>query len=211
MVNNLEYESRVYDINESKIKNILKENGAELVQKKTIMPLIVYHHPKNKKDSYIRIRDEGHEITMTAKTKLKSKYVVEREVIINSIEEGDAILKLLGCKVKYKIEKIREIYKLKNCKEVVFDSYAGLPTYMEIDCNDESSLKKIANMLGYNILDHDKRGISDLYYELYGIPKKLNWGQNVTIVNAKKIFLKHITKNKKMFLEILEKQKKLVK
>ena len=211
MVDNLEYEIRVYDINESKIKNILKENGAELVQKKTIMPLIVYHHPKNKKDSYIRIRDEGHEITMTAKTKLKSKYVVEREVIINSIEEGDAILKLLGCKVKYKIEKIREIYKLKNCKEVVFDSYAGLPTYMEIDCNDESSLKKIANMLGYNIEDHDKRGISDLYYELYGIPKKLNWGQNVTIVNAKKIFLKHITKNKKMFLEILEKQKKLVK
>ena len=211
MVNNLEYEIRVYDINESKIKNILKENGSELVQKKTIMPLIVYHHPKNKKDSYIRIRDEGHEITMTAKTKLKSKYVVEREIIINSIEEGDAILKLLGCKVKYKIEKIREIYRLKDCKEVVFDSYAGLPTYMEIDCNDEGSLKKIAKMLGYNILDHDKRGISDLYYELYGIPKKLNWGQNVTIVNAKNIFLKHITKNKKMFLEILEKQIKLVK
>jgi hypothetical protein len=56
------------------------------------MSLFVYHHPKGKKDSYIRIRNEDHEITMNTKTKLKSKYVVEREVVINSIEEGDAIL-----------------------------------------------------------------------------------------------------------------------
>tara|TARA_X000000368_G_C22419125_1_gene445259 strand:+ start:98 stop:214 length:117 start_codon:yes stop_codon:yes gene_type:complete len=34
--------------------------------------------------------------------------------------------------VKYKIEKIRKVYQLKGCKEIVFDSYAGIPTYMEI-------------------------------------------------------------------------------
>lgn len=101
----LEYEIRVYDINERKIKKILKENDAIKVQKKTIMPLIVYEHPTNKKDVYIRIRDEGYEITLTVKTNLKSKFVVEREVVINSVEEGHAILTLLGCKVKYKIEK----------------------------------------------------------------------------------------------------------
>ena len=32
----LEYEIRIYDINETKIKKILKENGAVLIQKKTI-------------------------------------------------------------------------------------------------------------------------------------------------------------------------------
>ena len=208
---NLEYEIRIYDINERKIKKILKENGAELVQKKTIMPLIVYHHPKGKKDSYIRIRDEGHEITLTAKTKLKSKYVVEREVTINSVEEGHAILTLLGCKVKYKIEKIREVYQLKGCKEIVFDSYAGIPTYMEIDCHSESSLKKIAKLLGYKIEDHDTRKLSDIYYELYGIPKNSKWGEEVTIKNAKKIYGPLITKNKKKFMDILKKQMKLVK
>ena len=211
MSKNFEYEIRVYDINERKIKKILKENGAELVQKKTIMPLIVYYHPKGKKDSYIRIRDEGHEITLTAKTKLKSKYVVEREVVINSIEEGDAILKLLGCKVKYKIEKIREIYKLKGCKEIVFDSYAGIPTYMEIDCHNESSLKKMAKLLGYKVEDHDTRKLSDIYYELYGIPKNSKWGDEVTIKNSKKIFGPLITKNKKKFMDILKKQMKLIK
>jgi len=208
----LEYEIRIYDINETKIKKILKENGAVLIQKKTIMPLIVYHHPKGKKDSYIRIRNEGHEITMTIKTKLKSKYVVEREVVINSIEEGDAILKLLGCKVKYKIEKIREVYQIKGCKEIVFDSYAGTPTYMEIDCHSELYLKKIAKLLGYKLDDHDTRQLRDIYFEQYGIPKNAKWGDSdITIENGTKIFGPLITKNKKQFMDILAKQMKLVK
>jgi len=209
--NNLEYEIRVYDIDEKKIKKILKKNGAKLIQKKTIMPLITYSHPKGKKDSYIRIRDEGHEITMTAKTKLKSKYVVEREVVINSIEEGDAILKLLGCKVNYKIEKIREVYQLKGCKEIVFDSYAGIPTYMEIDCHNLSSLTKMAKLLGYSVDDHDTRRLPDIYFELYGIPKEAKWGDEVTIKNGKKTFGPLIKKNKKKFMDILKKQMKLVK
>ena len=49
MSKNLEYEIRIYNIDEKKIKKILKENNAELIQKKTIMPLIAYHHPKKKK------------------------------------------------------------------------------------------------------------------------------------------------------------------
>ena len=175
------------------------------------MPLITYTHPRGKKDSYIRIRDEGHEITMTAKNNLKSKYVVEREVVINNMEEGHAILTMLGCKVKYKIEKIREVYQLKGCKEIVFDSYAGIPTYMEIDCHNLSSLNKMAKLLGYTIDDHDERKLADIYLELYGIPKNVKWGEEVTIKNGKKIFGPLIKKNKKKFMEILKEQMKLVK
>ena len=207
----LEYEIRIYNINEKKIKKILKKNGAKLVQKKTIMPLITYTHPRGKKDSYIRIRDEGHEITMTAKNNLKSKYVVEREVVINNMEEGHAILTMLGCKVKYKIEKIREVYQLKGCKEIVFDSYAGIPTYMEIDCHNLSSLNKMSKLLGYTTDDHDERKLADIYFELYGIPKNVKWGEEVTIKNGKKIFGPLIKKNKKKFMEILKEQMKLVK
>lgn len=211
MSKNLEYEIRIYNIDEKKIKKILKENNAELIQKKTIMPLIAYHHPKKKKDFYIRIRDEGHEITLTAKTNLKSKYVVEREIVINSVEEADAILQMLGCVIKYKIEKVREIYQLKGCKEIVFDSYAGLPTYMEIDCHNEASLKKISKLLGYKLEDHDKRSIKDIYFEEYGIPHNSEWGGDVTIKNASKVFGPLITKNKKKFMEILKIQKNLKK
>lgn len=209
MSKSLEYEIRIYNIDENKIKKILMDNNAILIQKKTIMPLIVYDHPTKEKDSYIRIRNEGHEITLTTKTELDSKYPVEREVVINSMEEGDAILKMLGCTVRYKIEKIREIYKLDGCKEIVFDSYAGIPTYMEIDCEDEENLIKISKLLGYSIDDHDSRKLADIYYELYEIPVGIKWGNETTFKKAKDIFYPLIKKNKELFDEILFEQMKL--
>lgn len=209
MSKSLEYEIRIYNIDENKIKKILIDNNAILIQKKTIMPLIVYDHPTKEKDSYIRIRNEGHEITLTTKTELDSKYPVEREVIINSMEEGDAILKMLGCTVRYKIEKIREIYKLDGCKEIVFDSYAGIPTYMEIDCENEENLIKISKLLGYSINDHDSRKLADIYYELYEIPVDIKWGNETTFKKAKDIFYPLIKKNKELFDEILFEQMKL--
>jgi adenylate cyclase class IV len=51
------------------------------------------------------------------------------------MKEEYAILKMLGCKKLYDIEKIRETWEVGGCKEVVFDAYPGLLTYMEIDCH----------------------------------------------------------------------------
>ena len=209
-MSNLEYEIRVYDISERKIKKLIKEKGGKLINKKKIMPIITYHHPLKKKDSYIRIRDEGKQITMTIKTKLNTKYKVEREVEIDNIEEGDAILKFLGCKKKYTVEKIRETYVLPGAKEIVFDSYPGIPTYLEIDCHDLKSLKKVCKMLGFTVNDHDTKGINDLYFELYGIKKKRPKG-DLTFKNANKVFGHLIKKNKKDFYKILKKQKMLYK
>ena len=207
MNKNREFEIRLYNIDEKKIKKILKENNAVLINKKRVMPLIAYHHPKGKRDSYIRVRDEGKQITMTVKTKLRSQYPIEREVVIDSFEEGDAILKFLGCKKKYLVEKIRETYQLKGCKEIVFDSYGGIRTYMEIDCHNEKSLKKIANLLGYKLEDHNKKGLTDIYFETYGIKRNRKKGE-LTFKNAKKILGPLITKNKKLFTEILKNQLK---
>lgn len=210
---NREYEIRIYDIDENKIKSRLKKLGGKLIQKKMVMPIIVYHHPKNKKDFYIRIRNEGHEITMTVKTDISKKYPIEREVIINSVEEGHAILTLLGCKIKYKFEKIREIWSLKGCKEIVFDSYAGLPTFIEIDCHKLSDLKSAAGKLGFKLSDHSKDTLRDRYNMLYGMDKKAKWGNSknneVTFKNAKNIYGPLIKKNKTQFMSILKKQLKV--
>jgi len=212
-MSNREYEIRIYDIDENKIKQKIKKLGGKMLQKKMVMPIIVYHHPKNKKDFYIRIRNEGHEITMTVKTDISKKYPIEREIVINSVEEGDAILQLLGCKLKYKFEKIREIWTLKGCKEIVFDSYAGLPTYIEIDCHTLAGLKSAAGKLGYKLSDHSKDTLRDRYNQLYGMDKKAKWGGNkineITFKNAKKIYLPLIKKNKNLFISILNEQLKV--
>ena len=94
-----------FDIDIDNIRKLLKKNKAKLVQEKIIMPLITFTHPTGNKDSYIRIRHEGKHITMTSKTDLKSEFVTEYEVIIDSFEQGIKILKSLGCKKRYYVEK----------------------------------------------------------------------------------------------------------
>jgi len=207
----LEIEASFDDIDESKIKKLIKENGGRLINKKRIMPIKRYYVPSRKGDYFIRIRDEGDKITMTIKEwkNKKDKYPVEREVIIDSIEEGDAILKFFGCKKLYDLEKIRETWEVGGCKEVVFDSYPGLPTYMEIDCHTVPQLKKAANMLGYTMNDASKLRVNDKYRLLYGIHSNRRVG-DLTFKDADKILGKYIKKNKGKFMKILKKQKRFI-
>ena len=208
---NREIEIRLFDVDVPKIISILKKNNAKLVQKKVLFKIFKYNHPQDKKDSMIRIRDEGKNITMTIKTDLKAQFVIEREIIINNMEEGDAILKFLGCTTEYTVEKFREIWQLKGCKEIVFDTYPGLPTYMEIDCHSLDSLKKVAKLLGYSIKDHTTRGAGDLYYELYGIKqtKEEIKKTNLTFKNAKQKLKPK--KNKKLFDKLINSQLEYIK
>tara|TARA_B100000902_G_C27255045_1_gene887370 strand:- start:774 stop:1049 length:276 start_codon:yes stop_codon:yes gene_type:complete len=88
-----EIEERFINIDTIKFRNKLKSVGAKLINPKRIMPLITFYHPFKKKDSYIRIRDEGKQITLTSKKNLKKKYVTEFEVEIDNFNEGIKILK----------------------------------------------------------------------------------------------------------------------
>jgi len=207
----LEIEASFDDIDETKIKKLIKENGGKLINKKRIMPIKRYYVPSRKGNYFIRIRDEGDKITMTIKEwkNKKDKYPIEREVIIDSIEEGDAILKFFGCKKLYDLEKIRETWEVCGCKEVVFDSYPGLPTYMEIDCHTLPQLKKAANMLGYNMGEASTLRINDKYKLMYGIDSRRPMG-DLTFKDADKILGKHIKRNKNKFMKILKKQKRFI-
>lgn len=210
-MSNKEFELRFYGYSESKVKSKIKELGGLLINKKRIMPLTVYNHPKGKKDSYIRIRDEGKQITLTSKTNLKKKFVTEYEVEIDNFEQANLILTSLGCKKKYHIEKIRETWQLPGCKEIVFDSYPGSDTYMEIDCHSEKSLMSIAKKLEvYPDFVAPNFNLGDHYLDEYGIKKNRKMG-DLTFKDAKKQIGKYITKNKDKFNNILKKQQRLIK
>lgn len=211
-MSNKEIEQRFINIDTKKFREKLKEVGAKLVNPKIIMPLIVFNHPKNKKDSYIRIRDEGKQITLTSKTNLKNKYVTEYEVEINSFEEGVKVLNSLGCTKRYLVEKTRETWILPGCKEIVIDSYPGLKEYVEVDCHDEKSLQNAINKLGLEVPSDDTdMSINKMYYDQYGIPLKRNTSGDLTFKNGYKIFNKLIKKNKSKFNSILKAQQKLYK
>ena len=209
MTENIEYEYRFYNIDENKVKKKIINLGGSKIHDKMLMRINVYYHPQNKFNYYIRIRNEQSNgkkyYTLTVKKNIKP-FPIEHETIINDPDETDKILLMLGCKKKYTLEKIRETWCLDDCKEIVFDSYLGLPTFVEIDCKSLETLNKITKKLGFDRNKSEKEGTRSLYFNLYGIPKKSNWGDIIEFKNSYEIFDKLITKNKDKFKNIFDKQ-----
>ena len=206
-----EVEKRFKNINIRSLRRKLKTLGAKKINPKKIMPLIVFYHPnsKKKKDVYIRIRDEGNQITMTTKTNLKDKYPIENEVNIDNFEQAILILLSLGCKKRYYVEKIRETWILPGCKEIVIDSYPGLADYIEIDCHSEVALFNAAKKLRIKIDDNHKNPqVDDMYMKYYGITKNRKFSEELTFKNGLEVFKKYIKKDKKKFIKILKEQQK---
>jgi len=207
-----EYEYQFIDIDLQKIRKLIRDNGGKQIYGKTLMSIIVYNHPNKtlQSDSYIRVRNEGNKITFTVKTKLKDKFPIEHEVEMSNdpknIEEMDHMLNFLGCTLKYKVEKLREKWIIADAKEIVFDSYPALPTYMEIEAETEEKLNKVTKLLN---LDPNKRHNGSGFYEhYYGIDmrKQISTDIPLTFKTVNKKFGKLITKNKKLFNKTLKLQ-----
>ena len=204
-MSNKEYEVRITNIDTTEFRKKLKKFGAKLDNPKRLMPSVVFTHPKNKKDSYVRIRDEGKKITMTSKSNLKDKFVTEYEVEIDDFQSGFDLLISLGCKVRYYAEKIRETWKLPGCKEIVFDSYPGLKEYIEIECNSEKILNSTMKKLDVKP-DGSDITIDGMFLNQYGIKKDRKKSEKFTFKDAKKNLSKFITKNKSTFNKIIKEQ-----
>ena len=80
----------------------IQKNGGYLFNVTSFIPL--------KENQIIRTRNEGNKITFTIKEKTTS-YDKEWEVIVDNQNMMNEMLKLLGIKKAYDIEKFREIYK----------------------------------------------------------------------------------------------------
>lgn len=204
-MSNKEYEVRITNIDTTEFRKKLKKFGAKLDNPKRLMPSVVFTHPRNKKDSYVRIRDEGKKITMTSKSNLKDKFLTEYEVEIDDFQSGFDLLISLGCKVRYYAEKIRETWKLPGCKEIVFDSYPGLKEYIEIECNSEKILNSTMKKLDVKP-DGSDITIDGMFLNQYGIKKNRKKSEKFTFKDAKKNLSKFITKNKSTFNKIIKEQ-----
>jgi len=159
----------------------------------------VFIHPLEKPGTYIRVRDEGHRITMTYKYKAPdSKFEDENEININNFDEAVNILLGIGCKKKYYYEKMREIWTVKNT-EIVFDSNPGIDDRMEIESKSKSELSEMVKYFEVKPSE-----VKDRYMDLFEliIPKSMD----LTFKNAKKDLLPHVKKNKQEFIKLVEDQ-----
>jgi len=177
-----------------------------------IFKVIVFIHPFKKEGTYIRVRDEGHRITMTYKYINKNnEFDEEDEIIIDDFDSAVNILYGIGCTKKYYYEKMREIWKYKNT-EFVFDITPGAPSeILEIESNTKKELDSIVKKLDIEEykLDRNRSLLVDTIKSKFDIiiPKQID----LTFTNVKKQLLPLCKKNKKEFIKLINEHIKIYK
>lgn len=212
------FELRFFNIDEKKIKKKIKSLGAKLKKKRFLMAWDSFDTP-NKKD-FARVRIEGkNDIVMTVKTDQDSIYVNSYNINVSDFNKASELLQALGCRKRYRVEKLREVWEIKkrgtNCPKIVFDEFPGLPSYLELECNSEKELFRLAKQIGLeneiNQKSHLDMSVDGFYESEYGINKNRPKKLDLTFDNATKIFKSIIKKNKTKFTKTLSSQKKYIK
>lgn len=90
-----------------------------------------------------------------------------KEVCLEVNDYNDAVLLLqsLGLKIKAQQETLREEWRL-NDVELDIDTWPWLPTFVEIEGPSETSVKTIANQLGFD-MSSALYGSVDTIYKIY--------------------------------------------
>jgi hypothetical protein len=127
----------------------------------------------------------------------------------------------MGNTIKYRVEKIRELWSIPSMpdvKEITFDTLPGLPTYMEVDAHTKDGLMAAMTALGLTkgdrIPDKNEQGIKiDGYRYFYNIPtlaegRKIVPGTNLVFdTRAKEQFAEYLSESgSKQFDDLLAEQ-----
>ena len=213
----MEIEAKFLEIDISKLRKKIKENGGKKVHKMMLYERYVFLLQTGEK-GYIRTRKENDKVTITIKKYPKdSKYALESEIEIKStLEEAKDFLIACGYKIKAYHQTLREKWQINGCPEIAIDTIPGIPTYVELECNNEKEIKRVSKLLD---LDFDKAeyGAYDKQFvDYYGMTND-NINQQInslTFKNIDKELKNYIKKNKellknvkKIHLELLEKNK----
>lgn len=165
-----EIEAKFLDADHESVRRKLKELGATCEQPMRLMRRKHFDYPDfrlGKKGGFVRVRDEGNKITLSYKQvdDLTINGTKEVTVAVNSFEEAEKLLGILGLKVKSFHESQRESWRLGDI-EVELDEWPWLPPFVEVEAASEKQIWHVAGQLG---LDKQKavHGTVDFVYARY--------------------------------------------
>lgn len=165
----IEYEATFPDIDKNKMRQKLKENGAELVKKEFLQKRVVFALPSGHEieGGWLQLRDEGDKITMTLKI-IGNRIEEQKEMLleIDSFGKGLEFLSLIGCRRRSYQENRREVWKL-GTVEIMLDEWPFLEPLVEVEGLSEDDVKAAAKKLGFDYAKARFCSISVIYNEKY--------------------------------------------
>lgn len=142
-----EYEVKVLDIDPDILQKKLKVLGAKQVYA-GLMRRWVYDFVPGKKD-WIRLRDNGENVTLTYKR--RNSYALgdteEVELVVSDVATTDKVLRRLGFALAFYQENKRILYILDGV-EFALDWWPRLPPYLEVEATNEEGVRKGLALLG---------------------------------------------------------------
>ncbi len=170
---NTEYEAKFTNIDKVKIRTQLKKNGAKLLRSEFFQKRVAFNLPKKSvKKGYLRVRDEGGNITMSLKFVNGKKIEDQKEVLLNvdNFESAIDFLKLIGCNQKAFQETKRELWSV-NGVAITIDEWPFLEPFIEIEGKSEEEVKKVCIKLGFDYSKAVFGAVDTLYNQKYGTSK----------------------------------------
>ncbi len=149
-----EIEAKFTDINPDQVRMMLEKIGAKREYPEILMKRKVFDYPDwrlEKIGGWIRVRDEGDKITLSYK-QLNDRTLhgtKEVSVVIDNFEKTCELLVAAGLmETSYKETK-REKWMYGDV-EITIDTWPWIPTFIEIEGEDEKSVKSVAEKLGFD-------------------------------------------------------------
>lgn len=195
-----EYEYKFYEYNKEIIIKQLLDLGALQVHDFVLYKFTVFNNKK-----YIRVRTENDKILLTVKIH-DEIFPIEKQIEVNDYIKTIELIELLGFKIKYQFEKLRQKFVYNNI-EIVFDMYPGLPEYMEIEAKSIKELNEFCKLLNLSHKNNKWKPLIKMMDDKYGITKII---EDLTFSNAEEKIKPLIKKNMDFFENLINIQKKYI-
>ncbi len=165
----IETEVTILEVDKKALEQKLEKLGAKKVydglQRRYTFDMI----PKNP-NKWMRLRTNGEKTTLTIKEIVDNMIAggtKEWEVLVSDFDETKNILNELGFEHRNYQENYRTMYVYKDA-EISIDSWPKIPTYCEVECDDETQINELLKKLN---LDNEVTTLDvvEIYKQKYGI------------------------------------------
>lgn len=151
-----EIEVKILEIDKKKIELKLKKLGAKKIFSGKLVSYFFDTKTNSLKsnDMQLRLRQSKLGTLLTVKQKIsqtETKNSNEYEIEVSDFNETKKILSLLGFNQKYKLEKNRISYILKDVRFELDKPKEKVPCFIEIEAKDKKTVEKYVKLLGYKM------------------------------------------------------------
>jgi len=164
----IEHEAKILDVDPEFTEGLILGKGGQKLGER-FLRRYVYDITPGDASKWIRLRDDGADITLTVKqiTSDAIDGTHEIEVTVDDFAATNALLGVLGFTPKSYQENKRTSFILDGA-QVEIDTWPRIPPYLEIEAGSKDEVIRVARLLGYEEIELTGEN-TIMVYARYGI------------------------------------------